>query len=133
MAVTYVQLVNELLRRLNDTVLDTTGTGFATVRGIQSLAKDAINNSIREILQHNQEWPFSLVKQTDTLVVGTSTYAFPTDTLVVDWDSFYFPRYTSGTREVTARKLKVIPYTSYLSQYRSSDELGASTRSNSDS
>ena len=130
MAVTYVQLVNELLRRLNDTVLDTTGTGFATVRGIQSLAKDAINNSIREILQHNQEWPFSLVKQTDTLVVGTGTYAFPTDTLVVDWDSFYFPRFTSGDREVTARKLKVIPYTSYLSQYRHSDELGANTRSN---
>ena len=43
---TYVVLVNELLRRLNEVTLDTAGDGFDTVRNVQALAKDAVNNSI---------------------------------------------------------------------------------------
>ena len=55
---TYVALVNELLRRLNEVTLDAAGDGFDSVRNVQALAKDAINNSIRNILQTGQEWPF---------------------------------------------------------------------------
>jgi len=76
MAVTYVQLVNELLRRMNEVALDTAGSGFSSVKGVHALAKDAVNNSIREILQHNQEWPFTLTTYTETLVSGTGTYNF---------------------------------------------------------
>ena len=130
MAVTFVQLVNELLRRLNDTVLSTDGNGFEGVRGVQALAKDAINNSIRELIQHNHEWPFSRTKETDTLVVGTGVYSFATDTSIVDWDSFYLNKFTSGTREVSANKLNVITYTDYLRVYRDTEEDGTSTRSN---
>lgn len=54
MAVTYLQLTNELLRRLNEVVMD--ATDFATARNIQALAKDAVNSAIREILHSAQEW-----------------------------------------------------------------------------
>mgnify|MGYP000645725933 CR=1 FL=1 len=42
---TYVQLTNELLRRLNEVPLDTAGDGFTTVRNVQAAAKDAVNSS----------------------------------------------------------------------------------------
>ena len=48
---TYITLVNQLLVRLNEVTLDTAGDGFTTVRNVQALAKDAINNSIRNIIQ----------------------------------------------------------------------------------
>ena len=49
MATTFLTLTNELLRRLNEVTL-TTST-FATAKNVQAIAKDAINSSIREILQ----------------------------------------------------------------------------------
>ena len=76
---TYITLVNQLLRRINETELDTTGDGFGTVRNLQALSKDAINSSIREILQVSQEWPFILVTNTQTLTVGSGSYSFPAD------------------------------------------------------
>jgi hypothetical protein len=120
MAVNYVQLVNELLRRINEVALDTAGSGFSSVKGVQALAKDAINNSIREILQYNQEWPFSLTVYTETLVSGTGSYSFPSDFSRVDWDSFYLKKLTSADN--SPGKLPVITYTDYLRSYRDVEE-----------
>ena len=64
---TYVALVNELLRRINETTLDAAGDGFADARNLQAIAKDAINSSTREILQTSQEWPFLITTYTETL------------------------------------------------------------------
>jgi hypothetical protein len=61
---TYITLVNDLLRRLNEVTINT--ADFDTVRNIQAIAKDAINSSIREILQEAQEWPFAIVTNTQT-------------------------------------------------------------------
>ena len=68
---TYVSLVNELLRRLNEFPLDIAGDGFDSVRNVQALAKDAINSSVRLILQDGQEWPFLKNTYTQTLTAGT--------------------------------------------------------------
>ena len=57
---TYVNLVNQALRRVNEVELDIGGDGFSDARNLQALAKDAINSSVREILQHAQEWPLLL-------------------------------------------------------------------------
>ena len=76
---TYVALTNELLRRLNEVTLDVAGDGFDTVRNVQALAKDAINNAIRNIIQTGQEWPFLKTTYTQTLVAGTREYNFPSD------------------------------------------------------
>ena len=84
---TYINLVNELLRRLSE--VEISEIDFATTKNVQSLAKDSINSSIREILQEAQEWPLTLVTYEQTLSVGTKTYAFPSDYSKADWESFY--------------------------------------------
>lgn len=124
MAVTYVQLVNELLRRLNEVALDTAGEGFSSVKGVHALAKDAINNSIREILQHNQEWPFTLTTYTQTLTSGTGSYSFQSDMSSVDWDSFYLKRLSSAGNQ--PGKLPVITYNDYIRYHRPEEDIGGS-------
>ncbi len=83
---TYLSLTNELLRRINEVEMDS--TTFETARNIQALAKDAINASVREILNQGQEWPFLIVTYPQTATIGTAEYAFPADCSSVDWDSF---------------------------------------------
>jgi hypothetical protein len=82
---TYLEITNEVLRRLNEVTI--AQDDFPNVRNIQALAKDAINASIRGILQSAQEWPFTLVTYTETLVSGTREYSFPADASSVDWES----------------------------------------------
>ena len=53
---TFINLTNELLRRLNEVQIDE--SSFASAKNVQALAKDAINSAIRQTLQDAQEWPF---------------------------------------------------------------------------
>jgi hypothetical protein len=119
---TYVSLVNELLRRLNEVTLDTAGDGFDTVRNVQALAKDAVNSSVRLILQDGQEWPFLKNVYTQTLTPATRQYSFPADYSSVDWDTFYIKRLTS--KDNSPEHLKVISYEQYIQNFRSSDDKG---------
>jgi hypothetical protein len=120
--VAYVTLVNELLRRLNEVQLDSAGADFSSARNVQALAKDAINNSIREILQYNQEWPFTLTTYTETMVVGTGVYSLPANASKVDWDTFYLKRLTSADNQ--PKKLQVVTYNDYLRTYRPQEDTG---------
>lgn len=117
---TYLSLTNELLRRVNEVQMDS--NAFETARNIQATAKDAINASVREILNQGQEWPFLLVTQTQLTVAGTSEYSLPADCSSVDWDSFYIRQRVDQTN--TPQKLEVMPYTEYLRHYRGRDESG---------
>lgn len=117
---TYITLVNELLRRLNEVPLDSSGQGFTTTRNVQALAKDAINNSIRLILQDGQEWPFLKTTYTQTLTSGVRTYNFPTNLSTVDWDSFYLKKDT--TIDNSPKALNVISYNDYVKNYRVKDD-----------
>lgn len=117
---TYVALVNELLRRLNETTLDTGGDGFADARNLQAIAKDAVNSSTREILQVSQEWPFTITTYTQTLTAGTSTYDWQSDVSKIDWDTFYLKRLTSKDNE--PKLLPVIKYEDYLRFYRPDED-----------
>jgi hypothetical protein len=117
---TYVTLVNELLRRLNEVTLDTAGDGFDTVRNVQALAKDAINNSIRNILQTGQEWPFLKVTYTQTLTAGTRLYDFPADFASVDWDTFYIKQLSATSN--TPSFLPTISFEEYTQRYRGLDD-----------
>ena len=120
--VTYVSLINELLRRLNEVTLDTAGDGFDTVRNVQALAKDAINSSVRLILQEGQEWPFLKTTYTQTLTAATRQYSFPADYSSADWDTFYIKRLTS--KDNGPRNLKAISYEEYIQNYRTADDGG---------
>ena len=122
---TYITLVNQLLRRLNEVTLDTAGDGFATVRNVQALAKDAINNSIRNIIQTGQEFPFLKTTNTQTLAAGTRQYDFPTDYSGADWETFYIKKLTSVDN--TPMHLPSITYDEYIQRYRHFDDTGDAT------
>jgi len=119
---TYLDITNELLRRLNEVVIDQ--SDFLTVRNVQALAKDSVNSSVRKIIQSAQEWPFTLNTEEQTLTAGTGTYDFPADMSSVDWESFYIKQLASKSNQ--PRKLSVIPYTEYLETYRPGDDTGDS-------
>jgi len=119
---TYVTLVNELLTRLNEVTLATTGEGFASVRNVQALAKQAVNNSIRNILQTGQEWPFLKTTYTQTLTAGTRQYDFPSDFSRADWQTFYIKKLTSVDN--TPMHLPSITYDEYIQRYRHFDDTG---------
>lgn len=116
---TYLAITNELLRRLNEVTI--AQDDFPNVRNIQALAKDAINASIRGILQSAQEWPFTLVTHTETLVDGTQEYDFPADMSSVDWDSFYLKQLSSENNYPS--KLDVMSYAEYLDRFRADDDV----------
>ena len=119
---TYVSLANEVLRRLNEVQIDAAGDGFDTLRNIQALAKDAINSSIRRILQDGQEWPFLKNTYTQTLTAGTRQYNFPADYSSADWDTFYIKKLSSKNN--APQRLAAISYENYIQNYRSSDDGG---------
>lgn len=119
---TYVALVNELLRRMNEVPLDVAGEGFDTVRNVQALAKDAINSSVRMILQDGQEWPFLKTVHTQVLTAGTRQYSFPAAYSSVDWDTFYLKRLSSVDN--APQHLKVLSYEDYIQNYRHVDDTG---------
>jgi hypothetical protein len=119
---TYVALTNELLRRLNEVTLDIAGDGFDTVRNVQALAKDAINSSVRLILQDGQEWPFLKTTYTQTLTIGTRQYSFPSDYSSVDWDTFYLKKLASEGN--SPMNLKPMSFEEYTQSVRASDDSG---------
>ena len=119
---TFLNVTNELLRRLNEVTIDQ--SDFLTVRNVQALAKDSVNSSVRKIIQSAQEWPFTLATEEQTLTAGTREYDFPADMSSVDWESFYIKQLASRSNQ--PRKLAVVPYTEYLESYRPSDETGDS-------
>lgn len=118
----YVTLVNKLLVRLNEVPLDTGGDGFDTVRNVQQLAKNAINDSIRSIIQTGEEWPFLKNTYTQTLTAGTRTYSFPADYSSVDWESFYLKKLTSANN--SPNFLPAIDYQNYTQNFRVLDDEG---------
>ena len=120
MATTYLTLVNDLLRRLNEVTLATSGDGFDTAKNVQAIAKDAINNAIREILQDGHEFSFLKTTTTQTLTAGTGTYDFPTDLASVDWDTFYLRALSSAGN--SAKALSTIPFEQYVRFYKSVEE-----------
>jgi hypothetical protein len=119
---TYVALTNELLRRLNEVTLDTAGDGFDSTRNVQALAKDAINNSVRNIIQTGQEWPFLKTTYTQTLTAGTRLYDFPADYSSADWETFYLKKLSSVDN--TPMHLPSITYDEYIQKYRQLDDTG---------
>ena len=122
---TYVSLANEVLRRLNEVQIDAAGDGFDTLRNVQALAKDAINSSIRRILQDGQEWPFIKTTYTQTLTTGVTTYSFPADFSSADWGTFYIKKLASANNNPNI--LNAISYEEYTMTRRASDDTAPAT------
>ncbi len=110
---TFLELVNEVNRRLNEVELTT--SNFASSSGFYAHAKDAVNASIRYINQSEFEWPFNHNLQTLTLTPNQSRYAFPADCKVINFDSFRIRE--DATIGNATTKLSPITYEDYLDKY----------------
>ena len=113
MAYNYLNLVNEVNRRLNEVEL-TEGT-FATARGYHANVKDAVNAAVRHINQEEFEWPWNHVEAEDTLTAGVTRYSIPYDAKTVNMNSFRIKGDADLGVETT--KLKVLNYEEYLDKY----------------
>lgn len=113
MAYNFLELVNDVNRRLNEVPLSE--SNFATAAGFYAAAKEAVNAAIRQINYEHFEWPFNHVTQTDTLVAATTRYAFPATMKTADMDSFRIK--ASVALGNTTSRLSVISYEDYLDRF----------------
>ena len=126
MATTFLTLVNDTLRRLNEVQL--TSTDFASATGFRAQAKDAVNSSIQEISQKEFEFPFNFTSASLTLVAGTAEYTLASDFKIADWDSFRIAK--DSDINADARLLNLINYDTFLTRFYERD--GNSTSSDYD-
>lgn len=113
MAYNYLNLVNDLSRRVNETEL--TSANFPTATGYYNTAKDAINSAIRLLNQEAFQWPFNFIEQEDTLTAGDLRYDYPSNVKTVDFNTFRIKRNATFGNET--KMLKVMDYEEYLSKY----------------
>lgn len=120
---TFLDLTNQLLRRLNE--VEIAVADFASVRGVQASAKDAIRNSIAKINQAEYEWPFNAAEHTQVLAVGQEEYSWPNYFKTVDWNSFLIEK--DDSLGVSTTPLQYIARDVYYSKYRAKDDDAGST------
>jgi len=105
MAITYLELTNELLRELNEVPLES--GNFSTAIGVQAHVKDSINKAYFDIINQEPQWPFLAAAESGDVdpmygnvyvetVAGQRWYELKpsSDSLLddygsVDWDNFY--------------------------------------------
>jgi|TARA_E500000081_G_scaffold68459_1_gene70545 hypothetical protein len=113
MAYNYLDLVNEINRRLNEVELTT--TNFITAKGFYQTAKDAVNSSIRHINHEEFNWPWNHREEEEILSAGVMRYPYPEDAKVLDENSFRLKR--NDTLGIETKKLKSLDYQEYLDNY----------------
>jgi|TARA_R110000787_G_scaffold218005_2_gene326707 hypothetical protein len=113
MATTFLTLVNDTLRRLNE--VEIISADFATVIGFRAQVKDAVNAALHEISQREYFFPFNHTVGSVTLVAGTDLYALAADVKLADWNSFRMNY--SASDNFSARKLRQIDYNTFLKTY----------------
>tara|TARA_B110000908_G_scaffold160450_1_gene203683 strand:+ start:355 stop:1080 length:726 start_codon:yes stop_codon:yes gene_type:complete len=113
MAYNYLNLVNDLSRRVNETEL--ASGDFPTATGYYNTAKDAINSSIRLLNQEAFQWPFNYVEQEDILTAGDLRYDYPSNAKTLDFNTFRIKRNSTLGNETVL--LKKMDYEEYLSKF----------------
>jgi len=130
MAESYLTLVNKVLTHLNEVEL--TSTTFSTARGVQTQAKNAVNEAIRYINQREFNYPFNHATQTETLVAGTVRYSLPASTKTVDYNTFRIVK--DEDLGVSGGRLSQIDYNEYINTYiTQEDEIVTTTLNGSHS
>lgn len=123
MFTTYLDLCNQVLRRLNE--VEIVEADFASVRGIHALVKDAVKSSVARLNQREFEWPFNAASHTQNLTAGTSEYAWPNFFKTVDWNSFQIQE--SSSLGVSYKSLKFIDRDVWYTSYRDIDYASGSS------
>ncbi len=113
MAYNFLELVNEINRRVNEVEL-TTST-FPTAGGFYQTSKDAVNSAIRHINHEEYNWPWNHREEEETLSAGIARYAYPEDAKLINMNSFRIKR--NATLNVETKKLTIMDYQEYLDKY----------------
>ena len=114
MAYNFLELVNAVARRLNETEL--TSSNFSTATGFYAQIKDAVNSSIRDVNLYHEYWPYNHNSESITLTAGVTRYPIPADAKFVDYNNFRLERDTSVDIGA-ARRLEQITYNEYVDTY----------------
>ena len=118
MALTYLELTNDVLTRMNEVVL--TSATFTDARGIQVQSKNAINEAIRHINQKEFAYPFNHASNSSTVVPGVVRYAIPTGTKYIDYNTARIKKDTDVS--ASGVNLKRLNYNEYISKEFSTQE-----------
>lgn len=113
MALTFLDLVNDLAQRTNQVEL--TSNNFSSTTGVYSNMKQAVNASIQFINQDAFQWPFNFVSQETTLTAGTARYSYESNAKWVDFNSFRIKR--DDTLGNTTQRLRMLDYEVYLDRH----------------
>lgn len=115
MAYNFLELVNDVNRRLNEVPL--TSGNFSTATGYAADVKGYVNAALNRINREEFEWPFNHTTFTQTLVADQSVYPYQADAKSVAFDTFRI----KGDKllNVNSQKLRILDYEEYL--YRCSD------------
>jgi len=123
MATSYLDLCNLVLRRLNE--VEIASADFSSAIGVQALVKDAVKMSLAKINTMEFEWPWNAAEETDTLIVGTEEYSWPSALKSVDWNSFQIQKDDSlGTG---FKALKFIERDDWYDKHRDDDDTSGSS------
>ena len=90
MASTYLTLVNNVLRDMNEVEL--TSSNFTSSRGVQTTVKDYINTAISDVLNSELNWPFTRAEGSVDAIAGKQLYSFASiaSTLkYIDYDNVF--------------------------------------------
>lgn len=115
---TWIDLTNRLLRKVNDVEIPV--ADFASSRGVQAAAKDAIQEAVKEIGTFRHDWPFLAQAQVQNLTIGVAEYDWPTDFNAVDWNSFQLMK--DEILGVNHRTLDVISREQWYKYYKDLDD-----------
>ena len=110
MALTFLELTNDVLTRMNEVVL--TSASFTDARGIQVQSKNAINEAIRHINQKEFAYPFNHSTNTSTLVPGVVRYTIPASTKYIDYNTARIKKDTDLS--ASGVNLKRLNYNEYI-------------------
>ena len=122
MAYNYLELVNDLYRRVNETELSS--DNFAGATGFYNTAKDAINSAIRLLNQETFQWPFNFVEHEELLNSGTMRYDMPYNCKTMDFNTVRIKR--DEILGNSTSMLKKMDYEEYLAKHVD-DEYNDST------
>lgn len=113
MALNFLDLTNDVLKRLNEVPLSS--TTFDTNSNIHKDAQLCVNASLNRIHREHFEWPFQHKKTTLVLTPGQNTYPYPVTAKSVALDSFRLKKDLSLS--MNAKKLLVKDLEEFLEEY----------------
>ena len=125
MALTYLDIVNAVLRDTNEVPL--TAQNFVLARGFHAFVKEAINRALLDIVNFTDEWPWLAAVSIDPCPSPYATviqaqrrqaiYEIPQELMEIDWDSCFM---VDSTGKDTW-PLKVVSYNEW--QEKLSDDV----------